>query len=134
MTQEPTVHLEARPSATDDPRPRPSAVSPVDRLRADAAGAAWPERAAETVDALVSGVHDKAIRPLILVARVVVYGLLIGTMLGALALLASIALLRLIDVYLFPHQVWASYLLLGGVFTLAGLIAWSRRTIKAETS
>jgi len=38
------------------------------------------------------------------------------------------AVLRLLDVYAFPGRVWASYLLLGVVFSLAGLLVWTRRT------
>lgn len=130
--QSPTQRDALRPVASDGGRERPAASSPLDRLRTDAGGSPWPERAADTVDSIVSGVHDKAIRPLVLVVRIAVYGLLIATMLAALVLLGSIAVLRLLDSYLFTDQVWASYVLLGGLLTLGGLVAWSRRNPRTE--
>jgi hypothetical protein len=86
--------------------------------------AEWPRRAADTVDLVVDTIHDRALRPIFLVARAVVFGLLIATVGVALIVLLSVALVRLLDVYVFPGKVWASYLLVGGVFTLAGLTAW----------
>ena len=41
--------------------------------------------------------------------------------------LAIVGLVRLVDNYL-PGEVWATYLLLGAIFLLAGIILWARRT------
>jgi hypothetical protein len=90
--------------------------------------AAWPAKAADAVDLVVDTIHDKAIRPLILAGRVIVFGLLIAALSTMLTVVLSIALVRLLDVYAFGHRVWASDALLGFVFTVVGLGAWSLRS------
>lgn len=92
------------------------------------ATAAWPAKAADAVDLVVDTIHDKAIRPLLLVGRALVFGLVIAALGTLLAVVLAIALVRLLDVYAFGHRVWASDALLGFVFTVAGLGAWSMRT------
>jgi hypothetical protein len=94
-------------------------------------GAEWPKKAADTVDLVVDTIHDKAIRPVLLAARIVVFGLLIAVLSAVVLVLLSIGLLRLLDVYAFPGRVWLSYLVVGGVFTVLGLLAWTKRTSRA---
>ncbi len=88
----------------------------------------WAAKAADNVDLVVDLVHDKAIRPIILAARVVVFGLLIAVMAIVLTVLLSIGLVRLLDVYAFSGRVWASYYLISFVFVALGSIAWVLRT------
>jgi len=48
-------------------------------------------------------------------------------LLGVVALVVvTIALVRLVDVYL-PGEVWSAHLLIGVIFTLAGLLVWRKR-------
>ena len=37
------------------------------------------------------------------------------------------AILRVLDNYVFPNDVWASYLVLGTIVTVAGLFIWTKR-------
>ncbi|MGH9269040.1 MAG: hypothetical protein ACRD0D_12805, partial [Acidimicrobiales bacterium] len=60
-----------------------------------------------------------------------VYGLLAVVMATTALVLFTILGLRLLNAYL-PGDVWAAYLLLGGLFTLAGMLLWSFRTGKAK--
>jgi hypothetical protein len=92
----------------------------------------WPVRAADAIDGVVAGVHDRFIRPVILGARAVVFGLLILAASIVLAVLVSVALVRLLTVYVFDGRVWASYLLLGSLFTLGGLVLWSQRNASLD--
>lgn len=94
----------------------------------------WPVKAADAVDSVVGMVHDKAVRPLILVARAVVFGLVVAVLAGVLVTAVSVGLIRLLDVYAFPGRVWASYALVGFVFSVAGLLAWSRRSARPAGS
>jgi hypothetical protein len=84
----------------------------------------WPARVADTIDDVVTGVHDRVIRPLMMVGRGVVFGLIIATMLLVLGVVAAVALVRLLDIYAFGHRVWASDALVGGVLVAAGAVAW----------
>jgi hypothetical protein len=93
--------------------------------------AEWPRKAADVVELVVATVHDRAIRPIVLAARVVVFGLLVSALALVVLVLLSVGLIRLLDVYAFDGRVWISYAVLGGVFTLAGLFAWSRRIARS---
>jgi hypothetical protein len=89
--------------------------------------AEWPARVADTIEDVVEAVHDRVVRPLALVARGLVFGIIIGVMAIVLSVLAAVALVRVLDVYAFGGRVWASDAVLGGVLVLAGALAWSKR-------
>lgn len=91
------------------------------------ASAEWPARLADLVEDVVGAVHDRVVRPLLVAARAVVFGILVGAMVFVMAVVFSIAVVRLLDVYAFGQRVWASDLVVGGMLTLVGLAAWSRR-------
>ncbi len=118
------------PAAATSGHDRRSAGAGGDRVRRGAGAAApaagggsaamaadWPRKAADAVDLVVDTIHDKAIRPALLAARAVVFGLSWWpcSCLVVLVLL-SVGLVRLLDVYAFGGRVWASYALLGGIF------------------
>jgi hypothetical protein len=92
----------------------------------------WSAQAADTIESVVENIRSKTAVPLTTVARALVYGIVAGVMGGAAVLLIVIALVRIAAVYLpgipfLPDRVWFVYAVLGGLFTLAGLFAWSRR-------
>ena len=87
----------------------------------------WPEKAACAVDLVVDTIHDKALRPILLAARAVVFGLLAAVLALVVLVLVSVGLVRLLDVYAFSGRVWISYAVIGGVFCLGGLFAWTKR-------
>ncbi|MDZ7677612.1 MAG: hypothetical protein U5K29_03565 [Acidimicrobiales bacterium] len=107
---------------------------PAARTTASGAAAAltgdWPAQATDAVVDLVGTVRDRAVEPLLKVARAIVYGLLITVVAITAVVLVVILAIRMLDAYL-PGEVWSAYLLLGGVFILAGFICWSRRTVRA---
>ncbi len=92
----------------------------------------WPAQATETVETVVVAIRDKSVRPLTLVARAIVYGFVSGAVVLMVLTLSSVGVLRLLDIYVFPGRVWASYTMLGGIFTLAGLFLWTLRTSKSK--
>src|SRR2546421_9834710 len=92
----------------------------------------WPVQATETVETVVIAVRDKSVRPLTLVARALVYGLVAGAVALIVLWLSSVGVLRLLDIYAFPGRVWASYTLLGGIFTLSGLFLWTLRRSRSK--
>jgi hypothetical protein len=106
--------------------------------RAAAPASDWPAQAADTIERVVGSVRDKTTGPAITAARWVVYGtfaLVVGTGVGVLVAIAAV---RLLDVYL-PNAVfgeqhtWVAHLLVGAVFSLFGMLLWSRRTAPPDT-
>lgn len=92
----------------------------------------WADDTTDTVVRLVGTVRDKTTKPLVYAARGVVFGL-IAAFLGMFALvLLLIGLTRgvqaLGDIWL-PHErsVYISYLVIGGIFCLAGLFLFKKR-------
>ena len=84
-------------------------------------------RALETIDSVVAAVNDKAIRPAIVAARAIVFGVIIGAVGLAVVVLLSVGFIRLTTDYLFHYRVWVSYLVLGAIFCAAGMFAYSKR-------
>lgn len=87
---------------------------------------AWPESVADTIVDSVTALRKLAMRPVARIARRIVYGFIAAVLALLILLLAVIGLVRLLDAYL-PQEVWLVYAVLGGIFTVAGLLIWSRR-------
>jgi hypothetical protein len=96
-------------------------------------GAQWQMRVVDTIDDAITTVQDRVIRPLLLVARAVVFGIIVATMVLVMSVLLSIALVRVLDVYAFRGRVWASDVVVGGLFTLGGLALWTKRRVRGDT-
>jgi hypothetical protein len=95
-------------------------------------GEDWPEKAVDLIDLVVDTVSDRVIRPIILVGRAIVFGLLIASLALVIAVVLGVALLRILDVYAFGDRVWISYAILGTLVSIIGIIAWSKRAPKAS--
>ena len=93
-----------------------------------------PTRGADAVDTLVDLVRDKAVRPLTLATRAIVFGIIILAASVVTLTLLSITLIRLLTVYVFDGRVWLSDLVVGGVFVIIGVLAWSQRVDRAAGS
>ena len=74
-------------------------------------------RALDTIDSVVAVVNDKAIRPAIVAARAIVFGVIIAVVALAVVVLLSVGFIRLTTDYLFHYRVWVSYLVLGAIFS-----------------
>ncbi|MDA8342802.1 MAG: hypothetical protein M0007_11350, partial [Actinomycetota bacterium] len=83
--------------------------------------------AADLVDAVVAVIRDKAVRPVALVARALVFGIIVLVSSLLMAVVISIALVRILTVYAFSGRVWLADLVVGAVFVFLGLLAWSKR-------
>lgn len=88
------------------------------------------ERALDTVDTVVATVNDRAIRPALIAARSVVFGIIIGVVSLTVLVLFCVLVLRLLEIA--GHRVWASYLGLGIIFCAIGAILYSRRGLPPE--
>jgi len=107
-----------------DPKPD----SPASRLPGSNTLGDLPTRGADWVDTVVELLRDRTVRPLTLVTRVVVFGIIVFAAAVTTVVLLSITLIRLLTVYAFDGRVWLSDLVVGVLFVAAGIVAWSQRS------
>lgn len=84
----------------------------------------WTDQGADIVENVVVTIRDKTIVPARTAAKGLVYGLLAGCFISLALLILAIGAFRLLNVGL---PVWASYLVLGGIFTTVGTLCWLKR-------
>jgi hypothetical protein len=111
-----------------------NATSPLQGSRRPAAppaeGSDLPTQVADTIERVVGSVRDATTGRALTVARAIVYGTFAAIVATAVLVTSIVFLVRIIDNYL-PGDVWATYLLLGGIFTVAGIVLWSLRKTPA---
>jgi len=107
-----------------DPKPEPSTP----RLPGSGLISDLPTRGADMVDQLVELLSQKTVRPLTLMTRAIVFGIIVFAAGVVTVSLLSITLIRLLTVYAFDGRVWLSDLVVGGLFVVAGVVAWTQRT------
>lgn len=109
----------------------------------------WSEQAADTIVDFVGQVREKTTGPVITGARALVFGVLV-LVLAVIALVGlTIGLTRAMEVLVLQiadwagaemarsTAVWLSYLIMGGLFTLIGLVLWrvaNRRAVAPAPS
>jgi hypothetical protein len=91
----------------------------------------WAAQLTGKVEQAVSLIRDRTVRPVQHAVRLIIFGILAFAIVGVTVVLGSIFLVRLLDNLLFHQNVWASDLLLGGIFWLAGLLVYSQRHSRA---
>ena len=112
-------------------------VTPVDPHSAEDPTPGTPVRddwASSLVDRfveVVDQVRNVTTRPIITLARALVFGLVMVCCAVAAAVLAGIGLFRLLDTAL-PGESWSAHLVLGAASVAAGAWLWSRRTRPAD--
>jgi hypothetical protein len=105
----------------------PTPETPPSSLPGSGALADLPTRGADLVDTLVALLRDKTVRPLTLATRAVVFGIIVFAASVVTVVLVSVALIRILTVYAFDGRVWLSDLVVGAVFVILGVVAWSKR-------
>jgi hypothetical protein len=91
-----------------------------------------PGKAADLIDEFVDRVHQKVVRPIIIAARAIVFGLLMISVALLAIVVASVGAIRLFNVYLFHGHVWASYAIIGAVLFGAGLFVFNKHHQEVE--
>jgi len=82
----------------------------------------WAAHLTSRVEDAVSLVRDRTVGPVTTAVRFVILGL-IGVAVGTLVVvLFSIGIVRVLDTEVFHRNVWASDLVVGGIFCAAGLL------------
>ena len=91
-----------------------------------------PGKAADLIDDFVDRVHQKVVRPIIIAARAIVFGLLMVSVAILAIIVASVGAIRLLNVYLFHGHVWASYAIIGVVLFGGGLFVFNKHHQEVE--
>ena len=87
-------------------------------------------RALDTIDSVVATVNDKAVRPAVVAARGIVFGVVIAVVAITVLVLFCVAFIRVTTIA--GHRVWASYIVLGLIFSVVGAILYSRRGVPPD--
>jgi hypothetical protein len=87
-------------------------------------------RALDTIDSVVATVNDKAVRPAVVAARGIVFGVVIAVVGVTVVIMFCIGFIRVSNIL--GHRVWASYIVLGLLFSLVGAILYSRRGVAPD--
>ena len=82
----------------------------------------WASATTEKLEVLVSFIRDRTVTPVLRVVRYAIFGVLAAFVGVLLAVLVAVGLIRVLDSYLFHERVWASYLVVGGIFLAFGLL------------
>ena len=90
----------------------------------------WTSDAVDTIENVVATARDKIVVPAQNGTKVVVFGLLVAFFVVTAVMMLAIALFRVLVVL--TGEVWAAYLILGGIFVAAGAFCWTLRTSKQK--
>ena len=90
----------------------------------------WTTDAVDTLEQIVGSVRDKTVLPAQRATRAVVYGLLVGFFVFVAVVMLAIALFRILVILV--GDVWLAYLILGGIFVIAGGFVWTLRFAHAK--
>lgn len=81
----------------------------------------WAYRATRTVESLVELVRDRSTRPVLFAVKAIVVGLLVSVVGTFLLVALSVGVVRLLTTDAFGGRVWASDLVVGGIFVASGV-------------
>jgi hypothetical protein len=90
-----------------------------------------PAKGVDAVDSIVEFIQVKAVRPLTLATRAIVFGIIVLAAAIVTLTLLSIILIRFLTVYIPGNRVWVSDLIVGTVFVAGGIAAWTQRIDRA---
>ena len=93
-------------------------------------GDALSARALDTIDTVVATVNDRAVRPAVVAARSVVFGIIIAVIGIAVVIMFCIGFIRLTTIA--GHRIWASYIVLGLIFSAVGAVLYARRGLPPD--
>lgn len=85
------------------------------------------DKALKSFDHVLDIVHDKVVRPLLIAGRAIAFGFIIAVMALVIVIVLAIGVVRLLNVYLFAGREWLTYLIVGVISLVGGLLIWRRR-------
>jgi len=82
----------------------------------------WAAQLTEKVGQLVELVRDRTVRPVQKLVRAAIFGALAFSVVIFVVVAFVIGVIRLLNNEVFDRRVWASYLLIGGIFVVIGTL------------
>ena len=92
----------------------------------------WTTDAVDALEQAVGLVRDKTVVPAQTASRAIVSGLLVAFFVLVAMIMVAIALFRILVVLV--GDVWLAYLILGGIFVVAGTFVWTLRSPRTKDS
>lgn len=88
----------------------------------------WAAQLVDSLDSAIAGIRSKTADPIARIVRYLVFGVMAAGVSIVALLLVTIGAVRGLD-KLIPgdRSIWAADLILGGIFLVAGSLAWRRR-------
>jgi hypothetical protein len=86
----------------------------------------WTTEATDVIERSVAMVRDRTVEPAKAITKGLVYGLLAALIAVPALVLLFIGLFRAL-VVICQGQVWLAWMVLGGIFALAGAFCWTKR-------
>ena len=93
-------------------------------------GDALSARALDTIDTVVATVNDRAVRPAVVAARSIVFGIVIAVIGLTVVIMFCIGFIRLTTIA--GHRIWASYIVLGLIFSAVRAVLYARRGLPPD--
>jgi hypothetical protein len=90
----------------------------------------WTTDAVDALDQAVGLVRDKTVVPAQKASRAIVSGLLVAFFVLVAVVMVAVALFRVLVVLV--GDVWLAYLILGGIFVIAGAFVWTLRSPRTK--
>ena len=94
----------------------------------------WTTEAVDTIEKVVGAVRERTVVPAHRATRVIVFGFLATFCVVSALVLLVFGTFRAADVYIAQGEVWAVWSVLGGIFVLAGLFFWLKRSPRSTMS
>jgi hypothetical protein len=124
------------PGATETARPDPvPSVAKVDHRPPAAPGSSedWTDQVTDLIVDSVDKVRRRTTGPILEVARGSVHAVVAILLLAPVGVLFLVLAIRVLTYFVF-REVWITYTVLGMVFTLIGVVLWSRRNQGARSA
>jgi hypothetical protein len=90
----------------------------------------WTDEVTDRIESVVEKVRDRTTVPVIILARGIVFGFIIGTLGALLIVLLVVAGVRLLDAYLPVHpdgrRVYLVYAIVSAIFIAIGTFLWRK--------
>lgn len=87
----------------------------------------WAARVTEKVEEIVALVRERTVHPVQQVVRGVIFGMIAFAIFVVVVVIVAVGLVRILNNLVFHSHVWASYLLVGGIFVVVGLLLSTMR-------